>query len=126
MKSILILLCLIPSLAIANDPFDKKQRHSSDKTNSQVETPHKKARCHESQQRVFPQLPFSQLKLVGILFAQQNQILLQGEQQEVRNLQVGELVAQEGYKLKQIDKQSAQFISWKNNCSEGNIISLSL
>ncbi|MCK3658337.1 hypothetical protein A4G18_06370 [Pasteurellaceae bacterium Pebbles2] len=110
-----------------NDPFDNTQRDKKPVETSEYLVAKSANQCHQQQAVLMPNEKFKQLKIIGILLSkQEKRILLQNEQGEVHSLKQGEFVATESYQLKQIGKTEGQFLTWKKDCSDGEVISVKL
>ena len=117
---ILCLACYVPSL-YANDPFDKNQR--ANKLN--FESAPTNENCHQQQDAIFPESPFKQLKVIGILHNKNNQqLLLSNDEHQVSIAQIGDFVGQERLKIERIEQQQIHLLSWQNapNCQQGQAL----
>lgn len=124
MKYIWLILVLFCNSTLAvNDPFDKKRRISNTQDNKQlnITTDNK---CYSEQPSIFSETPFKQLKLVGIIFSSPKQILIQDTEQNLTIVGINQLVAQEKYKIKTINKDSIILTRLDINCVEHSDISL--
>lgn len=123
MKYIWLLLALFCSESLAqNDPFDKKLRNSNAQDNKQLNMLANN-KCYP-EHSVFSETPFNQLKLVGIIFSSPKQILIQDAEQNLTIVGINQLVAQEKYKIKTINKDSIILSRLDTNCVEHSDISL--
>ena len=111
------LLCLILGIllslpAAANDPFDKTQRH---RTKSEHVQKQGQVLEHSCQTGLFPNMPFAQIQIVGIIQQQKDwQLILQADQQ-VHLANVGDVIATEVIKINHITKQQISFLRRENN-----------
>ena len=111
------LLCLILGIllslpAAANDPFDKTQRH---RTKSEHVQKQGQVLVHSCQTGLFPNTPFAQIQIVGIIQQQKDwQLILQADQQ-VHLANVGDVIATEAIKINHITKQQITFLRRENN-----------
>ena len=86
----LILGILLSLPAAANDPFDKTQRHHTKPEH--VQKPGQPT-AHSCQTGLFPNTPFAQIQIVGIIQQQKDwQLILQADQQ-VHLANVGDVIA---------------------------------
>ncbi|WP_439234538.1 pilus assembly protein PilP [Lonepinella koalarum] len=124
--SLIMLLCCAFAIAQQNDPFDKNQRGQS--TESANNLPKIQiTQCNEKQANIMPNSPFNQLKIVGILlFKDKKQILLQNKEGEIDSAKEHDLVGMESYSLQRITKTDVEFLTWRADCSAGNIINVKL
>ena len=124
MKYILLLLILFFNSALAgNDPFDKKRRISDTHDNKQLNIT-SDSKCYSEQPTIFSETPFKQLKLVGIIFSSPKQVLMQDAEQNLTIAGINQLIAQEKYKIKTINKDSLILSRLDINCAEHSDISL--
>lgn len=111
------LLCLILGIllslpAAANDPFDKTQRH---RTKSEHVQKQGQVLEHSCQTGLFPNTPFAQIQIVGIIQQQKDwQLILQADQQ-VHLANIGDIIATEAIKINHITKQQILFLRRENN-----------
>ena len=111
------LLCLILGIllslpAAANDPFDKTQRH---RTKSEHVQKQGQVLEHSCQTGLFPNTPFAQIQIVGIIQQQKDwQLILQADQQ-VHLANIGDAIATEAIKINHITKQQISFLRRENN-----------
>ena len=98
--------------AAANDPFDKTQRH---RTKSEHVQKQGQVLEHSCQTGLFPNTPFAQIQIVGIIQQQKDwQLILQADQQ-VHLANVGDVIATEAIKINHITKQQITFLRRENN-----------
>ena len=98
--------------AAANDPFDKTQRHHTKPEHVQKQG---QALEHSCQTGIFPNTPFAQIQIVGIIQQQKDwQLILQVDQQ-VHLANVGDVIAAEAIKIDHITKQQITFLRRENN-----------
>ena len=108
----LILGILLGLPAAANDPFDKTQRHRTKPEHVQKQG---QALEHSCQTGLFPNTPFAQIQIVGIIQQQKDwQLILQADQQ-VHLANVGDVIAAEAIKIDHITKQQISFLRRENN-----------
>ena len=108
----LILGILLSLPAAANDPFDKTQRH---RTKSEHVQKQGQVLEHSCQTGLFPNTPFAQIQIVGIIQQQKDwQLILQADQQ-VHLANVGDVIATEAIKINHITKQQITFLRRENN-----------
>ena len=111
------LLCLILGIllslpAAANDPFNKTQRH---RTKSEHVQKQGQVLEHSCQTGLFPNTPFAQIQIVGIIQQQKDwQLILQADQQ-VHLANVSDVIATEAIKINHITKQQITFLRRENN-----------
>ena len=111
------LLCLILGIllslpAAAKDPFYKTQRH---RTKSEHVQKQGQVLEHSCQTGLFPNTPFAQIQIVGIIQQQKDwQLILQADQQ-VHLANVGDVIATEAIKINHITKQQITFLRRENN-----------
>ena len=111
------LLCLILGIllslpAAANDPFDKTQRY---RTKSEHVQKQGQVLEHSCQTGLFPNTPFAQIQIVGIIQQQKDwQLILQADQ-HVHLANVGDVIAAEAIKINHITKQQISFLRRENN-----------
>ena len=113
-KSLLCLkLGILLSLpAAANDPFNKTQRH---RTKSEHVQKQGQVLEHSCQTGLFPNTPFAQIQIVGIIQQQKDwQLILQADQQ-VHLANVSDVIATEAIKINHITKQQITFLRRENN-----------
>ena len=98
--------------AAANDPFDKTQRHRTKPEHAQKPG---QPTAHSCQTGLFPNTPFAQIQIVGIIQQQKDwQLILQADQQ-VHLANVGDVIAAEAIKIDHITKQQITFLRRENN-----------
>ena len=108
----LILGILLSLPATANDPFDKTQRHRTKPEHVQKQG---QVLEHSCQTGLFPNTPFAQIQIVGIIQQQKDwQLILQADQQ-VHLANVGDVIATEAIKINHITKQQISFLRRENN-----------
>lgn len=111
------LLCLILGIllslpAAANDPFDKTQRH---RTKSEHVQKQGQVLEHSCQTGLFPNTPFAQIQIVGIIQQQKDWQLILQVDQLVHLANVGDVIATEAIKINHITKQQISFLRRENN-----------
>ena len=111
------LLCLILGIllslpAAANDPFDKTQRH---RTKSEHVQKQGQVLEHSCQTGLFPNTPFAQIQIVGIIQQQKDWQLILQVDQLVHLANVGDVIATEAIKINHITKQQITFLRRENN-----------
>ena len=108
----LILGIFLSLPAAANDPFDKTQRHRTKPEHAQKPG---QPTAHSCQTGLFPNTPFAQIQIVGIIQQQKDwQLILQVDQQ-VHLANVGDVIAAEAIKIDHITKQQITFLRRENN-----------
>ena len=108
----LILGILLSLPATANDPFDKTQRHRTKPEHAQKPG---QPKAHSCQTGLFPNTPFAQIQIVGIIQQQKDwQLILQADQ-HVHLANVGDVIAAEAIKIDHITKQQITFLRRENN-----------
>lgn len=108
----LMLGILLSLPAAANDPFDKTQRHRTKPEHVQKQG---HALEHSCQTGLFPNTPFAQIQIVGIIQQQKDwQLILQADQ-HVHLANVDDVIATEAIKIDHITKQQITFLRRENN-----------
>ena len=108
----LILGIFLSLPAAANDPFDKTQRHRTKPEHAQKPG---QPTAHSCQTGLFPNTPFAQIQIVGIIQQQKDwQLILQADQ-HVHLANVGDVIAAEAIKIDHITKQQITFLRRENN-----------
>jgi comD, putative len=108
----LMLGILLSLPAAANDPFDKTQRHRTKPEHAQkTEQPP----AHSCQTGLFPNTPFAQIQIVGIIQQQKDYRLILQVDQQVHLANVGDVIAAEAIKIDHITKQKMTFLRRENN-----------
>ncbi|OOF70980.1 pilus assembly protein PilP [Rodentibacter caecimuris] len=112
-KILLSSLFVIAISADAQDPFDRNQR----KTASPSTAPNKTIflPCDTQSQRIAEQALFKQLKLVGIIHynKERTKALFINENEQIFIVQAGDYIAQEGYKIQEIQKNQISFANYQ-------------
>ncbi|WP_386694754.1 pilus assembly protein PilP [Lonepinella sp. MS14435] len=122
-----LIIALFCSVALAKtDPFDKNQR-TQDMVQSDNTAKTQTAQCLQKHANIMPKTPFNQLTLIGILlFKDRKQILLQNKNGEIDSAKEHDLIGIDSYQLQNINKTQAEFLTWKADCSAGEVIILKL
>lgn len=108
----LILGILLSLPAAANDPFDKTQRHRTKPEHTQKPG---QPTAHSCQTGLFPNTPFAQIQIVGIIQQQKDYRLILQVDQQVHLANVGDVIAAEAIKIDHITKQQITFLRRENN-----------
>ena len=121
----LLLLCLCNGYVSAqdNDPFNKSQRKASSPHNSVNEEP-RYPRCQTQQHVIAAEIPFERLKIIGILQYQEQARVLFHDEKQIFSAVVGDFIAQEQFKIHQINKHNVQLNKFRQDCSAAEIVSI--
>lgn len=120
----LALCCLCVQTVQANDPFDKAQRQKTNAENSTLKQSHF---CHKNQPAIASDIPFQQLKVVGVIkSATFAQVLWLDPLKQLHSAQQDDFIGQEKLQLKHIETKEIQLLSWENtaNCNSPKTLSI--
>ena len=120
--------------AQANDPFDHNQRQlisesqavSQSTSNNEKEREHSPSHyCQQNYPALFGDTPFNQIKIVGVLFHnEQKQLLLQQDRQVVL-AKLEDFVGLERHQIKQVSKQKITLQDWQaSDCQTPKIVEI--